>query len=70
MKKTVRNQRLFIQIMKITLFQFILAFVFSTVTFASAIRGQKKLDTKITISVTDLNLDNVLNKLEKSLLSL
>ena len=65
MKKTVRNQRLFIQIMKITLFQFILAFVFSTVTFASAIRGQKKLDTKITISVTDLNLDDVLNKLEK-----
>jgi iron complex outermembrane receptor protein len=41
MKKTVLNQRLFIQIMKITLFQFVLAFVFSTVTFASTIRGQK-----------------------------
>jgi iron complex outermembrane receptor protein len=65
MKKTVRNQRLFIQIMKITLFQFVLAFVFSTVTLANTIRGQKKLDTKITIAVTDLNLDVVLNKLEK-----
>ncbi|WP_367751800.1 TonB-dependent receptor [Flavobacterium sp. WC2430] len=65
MKKNVLNQRLFIRIMKITLLQLVLAFVFSSVTFANTIRGQKKLDTKISISVTDLNLDVVLTKIEK-----
>lgn len=65
MKKTVLKQRLLIRIMKITLFQFVLALVFSSVTFANNIRGQKKLDTKVTITVTDLNLDTALSKLEK-----
>ena len=65
MKKTVFKQRLLIRIMKITLFQFVLALVFSSITFANTIRGQKKLDTKVTITVTDLNLDTALTKLEK-----
>lgn len=65
MKKTVFKQRLLIRIMKITLFQFVLALVFSSVTIANNIRGQKKLDTKVTITVTDLNLDTALSKLEK-----
>lgn len=65
MKKTVFKQRLLIRIMKITLFQFVLALVFSSVTIANNIRGQKKLDTKVTITVTDLNLDTALTKLEK-----
>ena len=65
MKKTVFKQRLLIRIMKITLFQFVLALVFSSITFANNIRGQKKLDTKVTITVTDLNLDTALSKLEK-----
>jgi hypothetical protein len=65
--KTMKNiLRLFIQIMKITLFQFVLAFVFSTVTFASTIRVKK-------IGYKDYNLCNwyepdvVLNKLENYL---
>ena len=65
MKKTVLKQRLLIRIMKITLFQFVLALVFSSVTLANNIRGQKKLETKVTITVTDLNLDSALTKLEK-----
>ena len=65
MKKTVLNQRLLFRIMKITLFQFVLALVFSSVTLANNIRGQKKLDTKVTITLTDLNLDSALTKLEK-----
>ncbi len=65
MKKTALKQRLLIRIMKITLFQFVLALVFSSVTIANNIRGQKKLDTKVTITVTDLNLDTALTKLEK-----
>lgn len=65
MKKTVLKQRLLFQIMKITLFQFVLALVFSSVTIANNIRGQRKLDTKVTVTLTDLNLDTALTKLEK-----
>lgn len=66
MKKPVVKQRLLFQIMKITLFQMVLAFVFSTVMMANSAKGQKKLDTKVTISITNLSLSNALSKLEKS----
>ena len=66
MKKPVVKQRLLYRIMKITLFQIVLAFVFSTVLMASSVKGQKKLDTKVTISITNLSLSNALSKLQKS----
>ncbi len=66
MKKSVGKQRLLYRIMKITLFQFILALIFSSVTLANSVNGQRKLDTKVTIAVENLSLDNVLSKLEKS----
>ncbi|NDP22386.1 MAG: SusC/RagA family TonB-linked outer membrane protein [Paludibacter sp.] len=66
MKKPVVKQRLLFRIMKITLFQFVLAFVFSTVTMANSVKGQKKLDTKVTISISNLSLFNALSKLEKN----
>ncbi|WP_394777138.1 SusC/RagA family TonB-linked outer membrane protein [Flavobacterium sp.] len=66
MKKPVVKQRLLHRIMKITLFQFVLALVFSSVGMANNVNGQKKLDTKVTINVANLTLDNVLSKLEKS----
>ncbi|MWB93959.1 SusC/RagA family TonB-linked outer membrane protein [Flavobacterium sp. GA093] len=66
MKKPVVKQRLLHRIMKITLFQFVLALVFSSVTMANSVNGQKKLDTKVTIDLTNLTLDNALSKLEKS----
>ncbi|WP_456312188.1 SusC/RagA family TonB-linked outer membrane protein [Pseudomonas shirazensis] len=66
MKKPVVKQRLLYRIMKITLFQFVLALVFSSVTMANSINGQKKLDTKVTITVENLTLDNALSKIEKS----
>lgn len=66
MKKPVVKQRLLHQIMKITLFQFVLALVFSSVTFANNVNGQKKLDTKVTITLENLTLDNALSKIEKS----
>ena len=65
MKKTVVKQRLLYRIMKITLFQFVLAFVFSSVTMANDVNGQKKLDTRVSIIVNDMSLDNALIKLEK-----
>lgn len=66
MKKPVVKQRLLHRIMKITLFQFVLALVFSSVTMANSVSGQRKLDTKVTIAVENLSLDNTLSKLEKS----
>jgi len=66
MKKPVVKQRLLHRIMKITLFQFVLALVFSSVAMANDVSGQKKLDTKVTINVANLTLDNALSKLEKS----
>jgi TonB-linked SusC/RagA family outer membrane protein len=66
MKKPVVKQRLLHRIMKITLFQFVLAFVFSTIATANSINGQKKLDTKVTLTVANLSLDNALSRLEKS----
>ncbi|MEP7095137.1 MAG: carboxypeptidase-like regulatory domain-containing protein, partial [Flavobacterium sp.] len=65
MKKPVVKQRLLHRIMKITLFQFVLALVFSSVTLANSVNGQRKLDTKVTIAVENLSLDNALSKLEK-----
>ena len=66
MKKPVVKQRLLFRIMKITLFQFVLAFVFSSVTMANSVKGQRKLDTKVTIAIANLSLDKALSKLEKS----
>ncbi|OXA78848.1 TonB-linked outer membrane protein, SusC/RagA family [Flavobacterium aquidurense] len=66
MKKPVVKQRLLHRIMKITLFQFVLALVFSSVTMANSVNGQRKLDTKVTITVANLSLDNALSKIEKS----
>ncbi|WP_202703267.1 SusC/RagA family TonB-linked outer membrane protein [Flavobacterium sp. UGB4466] len=66
MKKPVVKQRLLHRIMKITLFQFVLALVFSSVAMANDVNGQKKLDTKVTINITNLTLDNTLSKLQKS----
>ena len=66
MKKPVLKQRLLFRIMKITLFQFILAFVFSAVAFANSAKGQKKLDTKVTISISNLSLYEALSKIEKN----
>ncbi len=66
MKKPVGKQRLLHRIMKITLFQFVLALIFSSVTMANSVNGQKKLDTRVTITVENLTLDNALSKIEKS----
>lgn len=66
MKKPVVKQRLLFRIMKITLFQLLLAFVFSTVTMANSVKGQKKLDTKVTLNIENLSLYNALAKLEKT----
>ncbi|HJS00673.1 MAG TPA: TonB-dependent receptor [Flavobacterium sp.] len=66
MKKTVVKQRLLIRLMKMTLYQFVLALIFSTVTMANSMNGQGKLDTKVTISITDMNLNKALTELGKS----
>jgi len=66
MKKNLVKQRLLIRLMKMTFYQFVLALIFSTVTMANSLNGQGKLDTKVTISITDMNLNNALIELGKS----
>jgi TonB-linked SusC/RagA family outer membrane protein len=66
MKKNVVKQRLLIRLMKMTFYQFVIAFVFSSVTMANSLNGQGKLDTKVTISITDVNLNKALAELGKS----
>lgn len=44
----------------------VLAFVFSTVMMANSVNGQKKLDTKVNISINNLTLFNALAKIEKT----
>ncbi len=66
MKKTVVKQRLLIRLMKMTLYQFLLALVFSTVAFANSLKGQGKLDTKVTISINEVNLNKALAELSKT----
>lgn len=66
MKKTVVKQRLLYRIMKLTLIQFVLSLIFSSALMANSVKGQRKLDTKVTISLTNVSLDDALSKLEKS----
>ncbi|MEO8252756.1 MAG: TonB-dependent receptor [Flavobacterium sp.] len=66
MKKTVVKQRLLTRLMKMTLYQFVLALIFSTVTMANSLKGQGKLDSKVTISITDMDLNKALTELGKS----
>ncbi|MEL1242533.1 SusC/RagA family TonB-linked outer membrane protein [Flavobacterium flavipallidum] len=66
MKKNLVKQRLLIRLMKMTLYQFLLALVFSTVTLANNINGQGKLDTKVTVSIIDMDLNKALAELGKS----
>ena len=65
MKKPIITRQLFCRIMKLTVFQFVLALVFSNVALANNTRGQEKLDTKISITVTDLSLNTTLTKIGK-----
>ncbi|WP_233588563.1 MULTISPECIES: SusC/RagA family TonB-linked outer membrane protein [unclassified Flavobacterium] len=67
MKKTVVKQRRRYRIIKLTLFQFVLALIFSNVVLADSGKEQRKLDTKVTISMTNVSLDDALFKLEKSI---
>ncbi len=65
MKKTEIKRRLVHRIMKMTLFQFALALTFSCAAIAKNTKGHKKLDTRISVVITDLNINNTLSKLEK-----
>lgn len=66
MKKTVVKRRLLFLITKVILFQFVIAFIFSSVATANSLKAKRILDTKVTIVLSDLSLENTLSKLEKS----
>ncbi|WP_428666981.1 SusC/RagA family TonB-linked outer membrane protein [Runella sp.] len=66
MKKTLTYKRLLYRIVKTSFLQFFLLIVFTSVTMATPLKGQEILERKISISVSDETLDNVLLQLEKA----
>lgn len=66
MKKSFIYQRLLFQIVKISVLQLALVLVFANITMAIPARGQEMLDSKVTIMLTNVSLENVLSELEKT----
>ncbi len=66
MKKSFIYQRLLLQIVRISLLQSVFLLVFASITMATPAKGQEILNSKITISLTNVSLENALFELEKT----
>ncbi len=66
MKKTFISQRLLFQIVKISFLQIALMLVFSSITIATPVKGQEMLDSKVTLNLSNISLENALTELEKT----
>ncbi|RAW00543.1 SusC/RagA family TonB-linked outer membrane protein [Pseudochryseolinea flava] len=61
----LQSYDLMLFIMKISVIQFVIAAVVSTVAFCGTTNGQGILDTEVTINIENIQLKNALSKLEK-----
>lgn len=66
MKKSFIYQRLLFQIVKISVLQLALVIVFANITMAIPAKGQEMLDSKVTLALTNVSLENALSELEKT----
>ena len=66
MKKSFIYQRLLIKIVKLSILQFALVIAFASITMATPVRGQEMLDSKVTLSLNNVSLENALSELEKA----
>lgn len=66
MKKSFIYQRLLFQIVKISVLQLALVLVFANITMAIPAKGQEILDSKVTLTLTNVSLENALSELEKT----
>jgi TonB-linked SusC/RagA family outer membrane protein len=65
MKKHRHLSRLLYRVMRISLYQLLIAFIFATMSAAGTVGAQDMLNQKITIQVNNLEMKTVLNKLNK-----
>lgn len=66
MKKSFIKRRFLCKIVKISLSQIALILLFSSITLAMPVRAQEILDTKVSVTLSNVSLENSLTELEKS----
>lgn len=66
MKKNLINQRLLSHVVKISLLQMVLVLVLTSITMANSANGQGVLESKVTLVLNNVTLEEALSKLEKS----
>ena len=66
MKKCFIKRRFLYKIVKISLTQLSIVLIFSSIAFAVPVRAQEILDTKVSITLNNVSLENSLIELEKS----
>ena len=66
MKKSFIKRRFLYKIVKISLTQLAIVLVFSSIAFALPVKAQEILDTKVSIALNNVSLENSLLELEKS----
>jgi hypothetical protein len=66
MKKNLINQRLLSHVVKISLLQMVIVLVLTSITMAKPASGQGVLDSKVTLVLNNVTLENALTELEKS----
>ena len=66
MEKSFIHQRLLFQIVKISVFQMILAVVFVGIAMATPAKGQEMLDSKVTLVLNNVSLESALSEIEKT----
>jgi TonB-linked SusC/RagA family outer membrane protein len=64
MSKPVHYQHALQKIMRMSLYQAILAVIFTTLVHAHNVNGQRVLDQKVTLRVSNVEVDKVLEKIE------
>ena len=66
MKKSFIYQRLILQIVKISMLQTLLVFMFTSVAMANPAKGQNMLDSKVSLTLNNISLEKALHEIEKS----
>jgi hypothetical protein len=66
MKKSLIYQRLFFQIVKISMLHLVVVLVFTSIALATPAKGQEMLNSKISITLNNVRLEKALSELEKA----
>lgn len=66
MKKGFINQRFIFLIVKLSLIQLLFVLLFTSTLAAHTVKGQSKLDTRVTFELANVSLENALSAIEKN----